>query len=135
MNTIQQKFSWLRMIAGIFVAFAASCAWYGILYQDFFGFVGVYWCNVFIGFFGVFVGSICFKRQHRFLGSVILFLGGVALDGLFEDSDDKVYPLSVVWVAAGGLAAVAFYCLRRPPNQSPEPTPDGAGSSASRTTL
>jgi hypothetical protein len=43
-------------------------------------------------------------------------VGGLVLDGLTEGSDDKGYPLSVVWVAVGGLAAVAFYYLRRPSN-------------------
>jgi hypothetical protein len=114
MSTIHQKFSWWRLIAAIFVAFIASFVWYMILYQWYFGFVGAYWCNVFIGFFGVFAGGVCFKRQHRFLGSVILLVGGVLLDALFEDSDDKVYPLSVFWVALGGLVAVGFYYWRRP---------------------
>ena len=109
MDTVKHKFSWLRLVAAIFVAFVASFVWYMMLFQWYFGFVGAYWCNVFIGFIGVFVGSLCFRRQHRFLGSVILLLGGVALDGMFEDSDDKVYPLSVCWVALGGLAAVGFY--------------------------
>jgi hypothetical protein len=116
MDTVKHKFSWSRLIVAIFVAFIASFVWYMMLYQWYFGFVGAYWCNVFTCFFGVFVGSICFKRQHRFLGSVILLVGGLVLDGLTEGSDDKVYPLSVVWVAVGGLTAVAFYYWRRPPN-------------------
>jgi hypothetical protein len=118
MDTAKHKFSWLRLIAAIFVAFIASFVWFAMYFQ-YFGFVGAYWGNVFLGFFGVFVGSVCFKRQHRFLGSVILLLGGVTLDGIFDGSDDKVYPLSVVWVAVGGLAAVAFYYLLRPANKSP----------------
>jgi hypothetical protein len=116
MDTVKHKFSWLRLVAAIFVAFVASFVWYMVLYQWYFGFVGAYWCNVLIGFLGVSVGTLCFRRQHRFLGSVILLVGGVALDGMFEDSDDKVYPLSVCWVALGGLAAVGFYYWRRPPN-------------------
>ena len=116
MEPVKHKFSWLRLVAAIIVAFIASFVWYMMLYQWYFGFVGAYWCNVFIGLFGVFVGTLCFRKQHRFLGSVILLVGGVALDGMFEDSDDKVWPLSVCWVALGGLAAVGFYYWRRPPN-------------------
>lgn len=118
MDKVSHKFSWLRLIAAIFVAFIASFVWYMMLYQLYFGFVGAYWCNVFIGFCGVFVGSFCFRRQHRFLGSIILLVGGLVLDGLTEDSDDKVYPLSVVWVAVGGLAAVTFFYFLKPPNRA-----------------
>ena len=122
MNTIHQQFSWMRLIAAIIVAFIASMAWLG-LYSEYFGFVGPYVGNVLVGFFGVLVGSFVFHRRHRFIGSVILFVGGVAIDLFFEGSDDKVYPLSVVWVALGGLLPVAFCYLRRPPNTSLEPTP------------
>jgi hypothetical protein len=122
MDKVTHKFSWLRLFVAIFVAFIASVVWYGMLYQRYFGFVGAYWCNVFIGFFGVFIGSFCFRRQYRFFGSIILLVGGLALDSLTEGSDDMVYPLSVVWVAVGGLAAVVFYYFRRPPNTALEPT-------------
>ena len=97
MKTFEHRFSWLRLIAAIFVAFIASLAWLG-LYSEYFGFVGPYLGNVLLGFFGVLAGSFCFHRRHRFLGSLILFVGGVALDLFFEGADDKVYPLSVVWV-------------------------------------
>ncbi len=122
MSTIQSHFSVRRLVAGIFVAFIASLAWFG-LYSEYFGFVGPYLCNVLLGFFGVLVGSFFFHRCYRFIGSLILFVGGIAIDLFFEDSDDKVYPLSVVWVALGGLLPVAFWYLRRPPNTSLEPTP------------
>jgi hypothetical protein len=121
MDTIRQKFSWLRLIAAISVAFIASLAWLG-LYSEYFGIVGPYFGNVLLGFFGVLAGSFCFHRRHRFLGSLILFAGGVALDLLFEGSDDKVYPLSVVWVALGGLLPVAFCFWRRPANNSLQAT-------------
>jgi hypothetical protein len=120
MNAIHQKFSWLRLVAAILVAFIGSLAWFA-LYCEFFGFVGPYWANVLLGFFGVFIGGFYFQRRYRSLGSVVLLVGGVAVDGLFEGSDDKVYPLSVIWVAVGGLVAVAFYYLRSPLNKSPEP--------------
>ena len=125
MNTTGQKFSLLRLGGAIVVAFVASMTWFAI-YCEGFGFVGSYLGNLFTGFSGVFVGTFCFRRQHRLLGSVILLIGGTAIDGFFEDSDDKVYPLSVVWVALGGLAAAAFYYLRRRANKSLQPTPGGA---------
>ena len=129
MNIIHQQFSWLRLIAAIVAAFIVSLAWLGI-YSGYCGFVGPYVGNVLVGFFGVSVGSFVFHRRHRFIGSVILFVGGVSLDLFFEGSDDKVYPLSVVWVALGGLLPVILWYLRQPPNKSPEPTAVGAVSSA-----
>ena len=121
MDTFEHRFSWLRLIAAISVAFIASLAWLG-LYSEYFGFVGPYGGNVLLGFFGVLAGSFCFDRRYRFLGSVILFVGGVALDLFFEGSDDKVYPLSVVWVAVGGLLPLVFCYLRQPPNNALQAT-------------
>ena len=121
MSTIFQKHDWLRVPAAILVAFIASFAWL-ILYYFYFGFVGAYGVNLILGFTGVFFGSLCVGKQDRVLCAIILLMGGLSIDGFFEDSDDKVYPLSVVWVALGGLAAVAFYYWRRPPTSSPEPT-------------
>ena len=115
MKAFEHKFFWLRLIVAIFVAFIASLIWLG-LYSKYFGFVGPYIGNVLLGFFGVLAGSFCFRQRHRFLVSVILFGGGVALDLFFEGSDDKVHPLSVIWVALGGLLPAVLYYLRRLPN-------------------
>ena len=112
---------WPRFLVAVFVAFLASvitfalftlsdCRW------------GPEFENALIGFIGVFCGSVCFIRPFRFLGSVVLLVMGVGFDLLLEDTDDKVYPLSVFWVALGGLVAVAFYYWRRPPNTALEPT-------------
>jgi hypothetical protein len=86
--------------------------------------MGSYWGNALLGLSGVFFGALCFRTRHRFVGSVILLAGGVAIDGFFEDSGDNVYPFSVVWVALGGLIPVAIYgllavitnCRRSQPN-------------------
>ena len=117
MKTTHQKIAWVRLPAAILVAFIASVLWF-ILYSEAFSFVGAYWANVLLGLTGVFFGALCLQRPHRFLGSVILLVGGIVIDAFFEDSDDKVYPLSVFWVAIGGLVAVVFYFWRRPPKNA-----------------
>jgi hypothetical protein len=113
MDVTEQKFSWPRLMAAILIAFVASMIWF-TLYSEVFGFVGPYWANVLLGLTGVFAGTLCLRARYRFIGSVILLIGGVVFDGFFEDSDDKIYPLSVFWVAAGGLIVVTFYYVRRP---------------------
>ena len=65
MKTFEHRFSWLRLIAAIFVAFIASLAWLG-LYSEYFGFVGPYLGNVLLGFFGVLAGSFCFTVDIGF---------------------------------------------------------------------
>ena len=133
MSTIHTPFSVPRLLVAILVAFIASMAWFA-LYCTSCGAVGPYIGNVLLGFFGVLFGSFYFHRHHRFVGSLVLFVGGVAIDLFFEDSDDKIYPLSVVWVALGGLLPVVFWYLRRPPNTALEPTGGDAADSASRST-
>jgi len=105
---------WARFFAAVLVAFLASVVTF-IFYTVLDCRWGPEFENALIGFIGVFSGSIYFIRPNRFLGSVILLVLGVGFDMLLEDSDDKVYPLSVFWVALGGLVAVAYYYLRRPP--------------------
>jgi hypothetical protein len=120
MDATRQNFGWLRLPGAIFVAFISSLV--GFIIYIYTGFLGPYIENVFIGFTGVFFGTFCFRKRDRLLGSIILLVGGVLLDGMFEDSDDKIYPLSVCWVALGGIIAVAcHFCFKVLKWKSPPP--------------
>ena len=127
MNAITQPSSWLRYVAAIFVAFAASIA---VMVS--FVFVGVATrmtsdsspvlsvvypalTNFLVGFGGVLAGSLCLRRAHRVLGSLALLALGIGFEVLVlgQAHGQFTFPRGAITTGIGGLVVVAFHIWRK----------------------
>jgi len=127
MNAISQSRSWVRYIAAIFVAFAAS-----ILITVAFVSVAVTThmtsdssptlsavfpalTNFLVGFGGVLAGSLCLARADRARGSAILLALGIGFEVLMlgRAHGEFHFPRGAIATVIGGAVIVAFYLWRK----------------------
>src|SRR5207249_546470 len=127
MNAISQSRSWVRYIAAIFVAFAASIA------------ITVAFVSVavtthmtsdsspmlspvfpaltsfLVGFGGVLAGSLCLARADRARGSAVLLALGIGFEVLMlgRAHGEFHFPRGAIATGIGGLVIVAFYLWRK----------------------
>jgi energy-coupling factor transporter transmembrane protein EcfT len=132
-----QVSDWVRYPAAVVVAFlalVATAVLYGILAEGIrlviapgphtvLDTVAALCSEVSLGFSGVFLGSLCFRRPKRFFGSVLLLLLGIGFSFRFlyhttVERGDSFPSGYFSLVAIGGAAAVAFiYWRQQPPKK------------------
>jgi hypothetical protein len=87
------------------------------------------WCiELSLGFSGVFVGSLCFRRSKRIFGSILLLLLGVgfAFRFLYDTTVGRgdSFPFGYFsLIAIGGTTAVIIIYWRQQPNQAAARSP------------